>query len=83
MITILWLLLSVSFFAFGEFLSKKFAMNPTWVLGCIIPCIYALGSLAWLPAIFRGQSLTTTGTTWNVLSMIMTLIVGMEYSMNH
>ena len=76
-ITIAWLLLSTVCFAGGEYVSKLYAIAPTVLLACIIPVIYALGSLAWLPAILRGQSLTVIGTLWNVLSMIMTIGVGM------
>ena len=77
MSVILWLLLSTCFFAIGEYLSKKFALEPSIKLVCYIVPMYALGSLAWLPAIYRGQTLATVGTMWNVLSMIMTLGVGL------
>lgn len=78
-ITILWLLLSVSFFAVGEYLSKKFALHPTATLVfCILPT-YSLGSLAWLPAIYRGQVLSTVGTIWNLLSLVATLVVGLYF----
>ncbi len=78
MITVIaWLLLSVMFFGMGEYLSKKFALEPSiWLAMTIVP-MYALGSLAWLPAIYKGQNLSTVGTIWNLLSLIITLIVGM------
>lgn len=76
-IVILWLLLSVAFFGIGEYLSKKFAISPSInLILCIVP-MYALGSLAWLPAIHRGKILSTVGTMWNLLSMVITLIVGL------
>ena len=74
---ILWILLSVAFFGMGEYLSKKFALDPSVKLVCTIVPMYALGSLAWLPAIYKGQNLSTVGTIWNLLSLVITLMVGM------
>jgi multidrug transporter EmrE-like cation transporter len=73
---ILWLILSVSLFGVGEYLSKKFSLAPSISLTLSIITMYALGALAWLPAIYKGQYLSTIGTMWNLLSMIMTLVIG-------
>ena len=77
MTIILWLLLSTCFFAIGEYLSKKFALEPSIKLVCYIVPMYALGTLAWLPAIHKGQMLSTVGTLWTVLSMVMTIFIGL------
>lgn len=73
---ILYLLCSVIFFGIGEYYSKKFAINPSIKLASIVILLYAGGSAMWLPAILKGKTLSTIGTTWNVLSMLTTLIVG-------
>ena len=72
-----WLLLSVLFFGFGEYLSGRFITGPSWWLALMIMAVYALGSAAWLPAIALGKSISVTGTCWNVLSMVVTLVVGL------
>ena len=77
LITFFWLFLSVAFFGVGEYLSKKFALQPSFLLVCCILPMYSLGSLAWLPAIYRGQTLATVGTIWNLLSLLATLVVGL------
>ncbi|OGF24623.1 hypothetical protein A3H66_00235 [Candidatus Falkowbacteria bacterium RIFCSPLOWO2_02_FULL_45_21] len=46
---LIWLVLSGILFAGGEFLSKKFALNPKISLVVLILIIYSLGVLAWLP----------------------------------
>ncbi len=73
---IVWLVISALFFAAGEFLSKKFALNPkaTWVI-CIFAA-YSLGTLAWLPAILQKNQLSIAGTIWSVMSLIATITIG-------
>lgn len=73
----LWLLLSASLFGVGEYVSKKWALDPTVKLGCVLVSMYALGSLAWMPAIYKGQSLSVVGSIWNLLSFGLTLFVGL------
>lgn len=43
---------------------------------CIVP-MYAMGSIAWLPAIAKGKQLAVYGSMWNILSFLMTLFVGL------
>lgn len=73
---IIWLILSALFFAIGEFLSKKFALNPKlgYVISIII--IYSFGVLAWLPAILQKNQLSIVGTMWSVLSLLTTILIG-------
>ncbi len=66
---IIWLIASALFFAFGEFLSKKFALAPSFHYIVIIVVIYAFGTLAWLPAILQKNQLSMdleTITVWKL-----------------
>ena len=71
-----WLVASALFFAFGEFMSKKFAFNPKFSYVILIVIIYSLGTLAWLPAILQTNSLSIVGTIWSVLSLLATVPIG-------
>ncbi|MGH7249464.1 MAG: hypothetical protein ACREGC_00660 [Minisyncoccia bacterium] len=71
-----WLITSALFFAFGEFLSKKFALNPSFSYVALIVGIYALGTLAWLPAILQKNQLSIVGSIWSVLSLLATVLIG-------
>ncbi|MDD4900837.1 MAG: hypothetical protein PHS62_01835 [Patescibacteria group bacterium] len=73
---LVWLAVSGIFFAAGEFLSKKFALNPklSWV--ALIYLAYGLGILAWLPAILQKNQLSIVGTIWSVLSLLTTILIG-------
>jgi len=73
---IIWLILSALFFASGEFLSKKFALNPRLSLIVLILLAYSFGALAWLPAILQKNSLSIAGTIWSVLSLFATVSIG-------
>lgn len=73
---IIWLVLSSLFFATGEFLSKKFALNPSLVLVVIIIIIYSISVLLWLPAILQKNQLSTVGVMWSVLSLLITILIG-------
>jgi multidrug transporter EmrE-like cation transporter len=73
---IIWLILSALFFAVGEFLSKKFALNPNLTLVIIIIIIYSVGVLFWLPAILQKNQLSIVGTMWSVLSLLTTILIG-------
>jgi|GEM_PF-746055 multidrug transporter EmrE-like cation transporter len=71
-----FLVASGIFFAFGEFLSKKFAQHPTLGIGASAIAVYAMGSLLWLPAIAQTNTLVITGTVWNVLAFVATAFIG-------
>jgi len=73
---IVWLVLSAVFFAIGEFLSKKFALNPNTTLVIIILLTYSVGVLFWLPAILQKNQLSIVGTMWSVLSLLTTVLIG-------
>ncbi|MFA5021925.1 MAG: hypothetical protein WC508_02525 [Patescibacteria group bacterium] len=73
---IIWLIISAIFFAVGEFLSKKFALNPSLTYVVCIVVVYAFGTLAWLPAILQRNQLSTVGVMWSVLSLLTTVLIG-------
>lgn len=73
---IIWLIVSSLFFAFGEFLSKKFALSPNFVLVVAIIIVYSISVLLWLPAIIQKNQLSIVGTIWSVLSLLITVLIG-------
>jgi len=78
-----WLLLSVVFFAVGEYFSKKFALGPSFKFVLLILSAYILGTLAWLPAILQKNQLSVTGTIWSVLSVLATIGIGILIFKEH
>ncbi len=80
---IIWLIVSALFFAFGEFFSKKFALNPSLAYVLIIVAIYTLGTLAWLPAILQKSQLSIVGAIWSVLSLLATVLIGVLIFREH
>ncbi len=72
----IWLIASAIFFAFGEFLSKKFALAPSFGYVVTIVIVYAIGTLAWLPAILQKNQLSIVGAIWSVLSLMATVLIG-------
>lgn len=73
---IIWLVASALFFAFGEYMSKKFALNPGWKYVVYMVIIYSFGVLAWLPAIMQKKQLSITGVIWSVMSLLATFLIG-------
>jgi multidrug transporter EmrE-like cation transporter len=73
---IYWLLFSALFFAVGEFLSKKFALQPKIITVIFILIFYSIGTLAWLPAILQKNQLSIVGVMWSVLSLLTTILIG-------
>lgn len=71
-----WLLLSAFCFGIGEYWSKVWSLSPTTPKALLLVVFYILGSLAWLPAIYKGQSLSIIGSIWNLICMAVTLCVG-------
>lgn len=74
---LIWLVLAGVFFAAGEFLSKKFALNPKGILVVSILAVYSLGVLAWLPAILQKNQLSIVGAMWSVISLLTTVLIGL------
>ena len=71
-----WIGISAIFFALGEFLSKKFALNPGWSLLILFLVVDVLSAMTWLPAIFQKNQLSVTGVIWSVVSVIATVAIG-------
>lgn len=71
-----WLVVSGLCFAGGEYLSKKFILHPSWITFTALLCLYCCGALAWLPALMHGKNLSVVGTIWSVISLLMTIAIG-------
>lgn len=71
-----WIAISGVFFAAGEFLSKKFALHPGWTVFAFILFVDILSIATWLPAIFQNNDLSSTGVVWSVVSLGLTVFVG-------
>ena len=81
--TIVWLIISALFFALGEYLSKKFAISPSWYFLISVVIIDAIGTLAWLPAILETNKLSIVGAIWSVLSLLLTVLIGIAIFHEH
>lgn len=72
----LWLLISAFFFAWGEYMSKRWGYVPSVSLTVATVAIYACATLAWLPALLHRNHLATMGTAWLLLATIATVAIG-------
>jgi multidrug transporter EmrE-like cation transporter len=72
-----WLIISALFFAGGEFLSKKFALNPGIMLVVLLLISYGISEITWLPAILEKNKLSIVGAMWSVLSLLVTVLLGL------
>ena len=72
-----WLLVSVSFFAYGEFLSKKWADHPSVSLAIAVVAIDAIGTALWLPAILHKNTLAIVGLLWLLIGAVATVSIGL------
>ena len=71
-----WLLVSMVFYAGGEFWSKKFALHPKLSSILLLLFFYALGALAWIVALWGKDELSDVGAMWAVLSLMTTVAIG-------
>ena len=69
-------LFGMAAYAVGEYLSKRYAMQPTWALywSCILAYIFT--TIAWLPLILRTNTLAVTSTIWNIGYFIVSIALG-------
>jgi len=74
--TIIWLILSGIFFAGGEFLSKSYVLNPRVSVLALLVISYIVGVLLWLPALKQQPDLSVTGTLWSVITLLVTVALG-------
>ncbi len=71
-----WLVLSALSFAVGEYFSKKFGLEPGWMLFACVMGSYMLGTVLWLPAIVQNNQLSIVGAMWSVMSLLATVFIG-------
>jgi multidrug transporter EmrE-like cation transporter len=73
---LVWLVLSGVFFAFGEYLSKSYVLEPRPLVLLVLIGTYTIGALLWLPALKQKPELAVTGTLWSVITLLMTVAIG-------
>lgn len=73
---IVWLLLSAVSFAAGEYLSKIWAVKPSWWFATVVTLVYAVGTYLWLPAMLHKNQLSIMGTLYAIISLVTTLGIG-------
>jgi len=81
-----WMIVSAVFFAWGEYLSKKFGLAPGFSLAIAVLVVDSIGTALWLPAIFERNSLAIMGTAWLLIGMLATVSIGLfvfEESLTH
>jgi len=71
-----WLLISTIFFAIGEFLSKKWGINPSWALAIWVVVLNAISAFLWLPSLLNHGKLSIMGIMWTLLGAILTVSIG-------
>lgn len=69
--------MSVLFTIYGDYLSKKFAINPSWKYVVVISLFYAIGAALWLPAILQKNELSVVGAMWAVLLYVGVIALGL------
>jgi len=74
-----WIIISGLFFAAGEFMSKEFALRPGWDLFIFIIIVDVISVTTWLPAIFQKNQLSITGVIWSLVSLMLTVGVGILF----
>jgi len=73
----IYLVISVLFFAAGEYFSKRWALSPSPNLFLLVIACYIASSTIWLPALFQKNQLAILGTIWILLGMIATVSIGL------
>ncbi|MDD5751248.1 MAG: hypothetical protein PHS73_01885 [Candidatus Peribacteraceae bacterium] len=72
-----WLLFSALFFAYGEYLSKKWALHPGWMMALAVVGVDAIGTFLWLPAIFNRNVLSIIGMAWLLIGAVASVGIGL------
>jgi drug/metabolite transporter (DMT)-like permease len=70
------MLSSMIFYSAGEYLSKLWSLNPSWLLFAAIYFIYPIGIICWLPALRMHGQLSALSTVWSVLAIITSVLMG-------
>jgi multidrug transporter EmrE-like cation transporter len=71
-----WLMLSASFYAGGEYFSKLWAISPTVSISFQVLVCYSFAALTWLPALLHKNQITIMGASWLLLATLVTVIIG-------
>ncbi len=74
-----WLLLSIFFYAIGEFISKTWANSPSHGEMWVVIAASAFSALLWLPALFTKNHLAIVGTSWIILATAVTILLGVVF----
>jgi len=73
---LVWLGLCGVIFAIGEYLSKKFALEPKVKTFIYIFLVYSIGTPTWLLALVQRNQLAVVGTIWSVAALLATIFIG-------
>jgi len=71
-----WIVIGMIFYIIGEYYAKKYANISLRYFGAISLFGYSIGTVCWLGALSKYNSLSILGTMWNVLYIIITLVMG-------
>jgi drug/metabolite transporter (DMT)-like permease len=63
------------FTGLGDYLSKKFSLNPNWHLAFYAASAYLVGVLFWFRMIYHFQSLARAGELWILTSGVLLLVI--------
>ena len=69
-------LFGMAAYAAGEYLSKRYAMQPTWAFYWASIIAYVFTTFAWMPLILRTNTLAVTSTIWNIGYFIVSIALG-------
>src|SRR5258706_1582762 len=72
-----WLFISASGFTLGEYISKKWAQQPSARGAAVVVLTYAISTLAWLPVLLHKNQIALMGTLWLLLATVATIGVGL------
>jgi hypothetical protein len=73
---IIWFLISMALYTIGSFLSKKYAIAPSWQIFLAAVVAFAGCSAAWLPAMLIVNKLAVLGVLWSVAYVIVDFTIG-------
>jgi hypothetical protein len=76
LIFMIGLILSMSFYGFGEYLSKKYSINNSFGTGFFAVICYAINAMGWLMAFNKFNSLIICGNIWGILYCFVTIFIG-------
>jgi multidrug transporter EmrE-like cation transporter len=76
----IWLIIGILTNTYAEYTSKIWAINPAGVKGHLymvwVLLVYTVGSICFLCALLHRNEIAVMGLTWQVLSMVGTIFLG-------